>query len=252
MIRPGQDESSMQAWRLLAVGLAVVAAAGSLPVAGAQVAGTMSPSFDGWARTAEGGYTLYFGYVNRNPGEVEVPVGDGNRLDPSPSGGADDGQPTVFQPGRQRQVFRVPVPSAFEGTIVWTLGHAGRSETAAGSLDPLYVIDTSSNFRGNQAPHADAGPNRTVAAGTPVRLRGAVSDSGPTATDGGRLRRAAAPVSATWMRYRGPGPVTFQPPDSAATTATFGTPGTYVLRLRADDSQFVSDDEVTVTVEQQR
>ena len=237
MIRPKQAESSMQAWRLLAVGLAVVAAARSLPVAGAQVAGTMSPSFDGWALAAEGGYTLYFGYVNRNPGEVEVPVGDGNLLDPSPSGGADDGQPTVFQPGRQRQAFRVPVPSAFEGTIVWTLGHAGRSETAAGSLDPLYAIDTSSNFRGNRAPHADAGPDRIVAAGTPVRLRGAVSDSGPTAT---------------WMRYRGPGPVTFQPPDSAATTATFGTPGTYVLRLRADDSQFVSDDEVKVTVEQQR
>ena len=242
----------MQTWRFLAVGLAVVAAPAGVPGAGAQSPGTISPSYDGWARNAEGGYTLYFGYVNRNPGEVEVPVGDGNRLEPSPAGGADAGQPTVFQPGRQRQAFRVPVPPAFEGAIVWTLGHAGRTETATGSLDPLYVIDTSSNYRGNRAPRADAGPDRAVAAGTPVTLGGAVSDSGPTATDSGRPRRASAPVSATWMRYRGPGPVTFRPPDAAVTTATFGAPGTYVLRLRADDSQFVSDDEVTVTVEEGR
>ena len=242
----------MRAWRFLAVGLAAAAAWGGVPGAGAQSPGTMSPSFDGWVPDAAGGYTLYFGYVNRNVGEVEVPVGDGNRLEPSPSGGADDGQPTVFQPGRQRHAFRVPVPAAFEGTMVWTLDHAGRTETATGSLDPLYVIDTSANFRGNRAPRADAGPDLTVAAGTPVRLSGAVADSGPTATDSGRARRAAAPVSAAWMRYRGPGPVTFQPPDAAVTTATFGLPGTYVLRLRADDSQFVSDDEVTVTVEGQR
>ena len=239
----------MQPWRLLLVGLVAAAAAGSPQVAGAQVAGTISPSFDGWVGDAQEGYTLYFGYVNRNPGEVTVPVGDGNRLAPSPSGGPDDGQPTVFQPGRQRQAFRVPVPAGFEGTIVWTLSHAGRTGTATGSLDPLYVIDTSANFRGNRAPQADAGPDRTVAAGTPVRLSGAVSDSGPTATDSGRRRRAAAPVSAAWMRYRGPAPVTFRPPDAAVTTATFGAPGTYVLRLRADDLQFVSDDEVTVTVE---
>ena len=242
----------MRVWCLLAVGLVVVAAPGSLPAGGAQSAGTMSPSFDGWVRNAAGGYTLYFGYVNRNPGEVEVPVGDGNRLDPAPAGGADAGQPTVFQPGRQRQAFRVTVPAAFEGRIVWTLGQGGRAETATGSLDPLYVIDTRSNYRGNRAPRADAGPDLTVAAGTPVRLRGNVSDSGPTATDSGRVRRAAAPVTATWMRYRGPAPVTFRPPDAAVTTATFGAPGTYVLRLRADDSQFVSDDEVTVTVEARR
>lgn len=242
----------MRRWYFLAVGLAVAAASGGVPGAGAQLAGTMTPSFDGWVRDAAGGYTLYFGYVNRNADEVEVPVGDGNRLAPSPSGRADDGQPTVFQPGRRRQAFRVPVPPAFEGAIVWTLGHAGRTETATGSLDPLYVIDTSANFRGNRAPRADAGPDLTVAAGTPVRLSGAVADSGPTATDSGRARRATAPVSAAWTRYRGPGPVAFEPPDAAVTTATFGAPGTYVLRLRADDSQFVSDDEVTVTVEERR
>ena len=89
----------MRAWRFLAVGLAAAAAWGGVPGAGAQLAGTMSPSFDGWVRDAAGGYTLYFGYVNRSAGEVEVPVGVGNRLEPSPSGRADDGQPTVVPAG---------------------------------------------------------------------------------------------------------------------------------------------------------
>jgi len=79
-----------------------------------------------------------------------------------------------------------------------------------------------------------------------------------------------------WFLYRGQGKVTFSPEQIAAwedtraganspwapiwiaptlpadgtvpVTATFDTPGTYVLRARADDGGLTADDEVTVTV----
>jgi len=51
-------------------------------------------------------------------------------------------------------------------------------------------------------------------------------------------------VAVGWSVFRGPGPVTFQnarprvdPADgNASTTATFGVPGEYLLRLQANDS----------------
>ena len=190
----------MFAWYFADVGFAMVTVLGGLFVAGAEPPRTMSPSFDGWTQNADGGYTLYFGYVNRNASEVEVPVGSGNQLEPSPSSSADAGQPTVFQPGRQRHAFRVPVSSAFDGKIVWTLSHAGRSETATGSLDPLYLIDTTSNFRGNKAPKVNAGPDQTVSLGEPVTLSGAVSDEGPMGTDGGEPRRGTSSLNVMWMK----------------------------------------------------
>jgi len=45
----------------------------------------------------------------------------------------------------------------------------------------------------------------------------------------------------------GAGTATFTDPDSLATTVAFSDPGIYVLRLSANDSEFQSSDEVTVT-----
>ncbi len=64
-------------------------------------------------------------------------------------------------------------------------------------------------------------------------------------------------LAVTWTLYRGPGTVTFDPMSIAveggrggetATTATFGSPGTYVLRGYADDSILTTPLDVTVTV----
>jgi hypothetical protein len=80
----------------------------------------------------------------------------------------------------------------------------------------------------------------------------------------------------SWFHLRGPGPVQFDPPQiktwedlwvganspwapvwfappmppdgRVTTTATFGAPGTYVLRGRADDGPATTDEDVTVTV----
>jgi RHS repeat-associated protein len=55
-------------------------------------------------------------------------------------------------------------------------------------------------------------------------------------------------LTIAWSRVSGPGTVTFNNPNSAATTATFSAAGVYVLRLTASDSQLSASDDVTITV----
>ncbi|MEM8962486.1 MAG: RTX toxin [Acidobacteriota bacterium] len=71
----------------------------------------------------DGTFTAHFGYKNDNPIVVTVPIGNENKFSPSPQ---DRGQTTLFQPGRQVDVFTVD----FNGSnLVWTL--AGRTSTAS-------------------------------------------------------------------------------------------------------------------------
>jgi hypothetical protein len=53
----------------------------------------------------------------------------------------------------------------------------------------------------------------------------------------------------SWTKVSGPGPVEFADPSKVNTTATFTVPGTYVLRLTANDGQFTVSDDVTVVVQ---
>lgn len=127
---------------------------------------------------------------------------------------------------------------------------------------------------------------RGAGAGAAVRASG----PGGTTNDssGAQLARAAqAPpvritvgknvgLHVTWFKYRGPGTVTFDPPQVKAwedtraganspwapvwvappipengwqpVKVTFSEPGTYVLRCRADDGALVSDEEITIVV----
>ena len=42
---------------------------------------SIQPIFEGWSKTADGGYQLWFGYLNRNHvEELSVPVGANNRI----------------------------------------------------------------------------------------------------------------------------------------------------------------------------
>jgi hypothetical protein len=145
-------------------------------VAGAADPKSISPSFDGWAKNADETYTLFVGYINRNDTEINILVGADNQVTPSTLGG-DAGQPTAFQPGRQRRSFRVTVPSSFKDRIVWTLGYAGKTEKATASLNPIYIIEVHADLRGVTAPSSKAGPDQTVAFGTPVKLNGTVEQN---------------------------------------------------------------------------
>ncbi len=68
-----------------------------------------------------------------------------------------------------------------------------------------------------------------------------------TVTDDG-LPDPPGAVTITWSQVSGSGAVTFGDPSAVDTTATFSAPGTYVLRLTADDGALTASDEVTITV----
>ncbi|HEX7152041.1 MAG TPA: PKD domain-containing protein [Thermoanaerobaculia bacterium] len=92
----------------------------------------------------------------------------------------------------------------------------------------------------NRPPSVVAGANQTTTLPSDtIQLEGTVSDDGlPTGTT----------LSVQWTKVSGPGTVTFSSATSAATSATFGAAGTYVLRLAASDSLLSTSDTLTVTV----
>ena len=274
----------------------------------------VSPAFEGWETDADGTSYFLFGYMNENWEEaVSVPVGPDNSFDLL---GADQGQPTVFLPRRNRYVFKVRVPKDFgQKELVWTLKSNGVTEKAYASLRQDYFTDNvviasetgalgagSSNptMRANKAPVvAVLGEKKRAAkVGEAIEIVASVSDDGvpkasgpppgaPAPTAAQMLRRAMSPpyrptvakslgLHMMWFIYRGPGTATFDPvqikpwedtrvganspwaplwvapplPQDGkwVSKVTFDTPGTYLLRARADDGALLGDDELTVTV----
>jgi hypothetical protein len=92
---------------------------------------------------------------------------------------------------------------------------------------------------GNQPPVAAAGPDRTVLTQRPVLLDGAAADDGLP---------AGAALQVNWSAVSGPDRVYFSDTRQPDTTASFNTPGIYVLRFGANDVELTGYDEVTFTV----
>ena len=186
---------------------------------------TISPVFDGWYGNPDGSFTLLFGYFNRNSSETPIPVGPDNRVTPAPG---DRGQPANFLPLRQWHVFRVSVPAGWDGEVVWTLGvpGTGRREQTTGSLNTIYEIQDPS---GPGAPAVSGLPAGRVTAqvGQPLRLSASAAAAN---AERGEL-------TVRWSKHRGPaaGRVEFSSPGTPGTTATFGAPGIYELRLRVEE-----------------
>ena len=93
------------------------------------------PAFEGWEKNDDGSFTFIFGYMNENwQEELDVPIGPDNSFEP---GGPDRGQPTHFQPSRNRFMFRVRVPADWGNKeMVWTLATRGNAQKAYASLRP--------------------------------------------------------------------------------------------------------------------
>ena len=96
----------------------------------------------------------------------------------------------------------------------------------------------------NTAPSVSAGDDQAMyLPDTSVTLNGSAVDDG--------LPACGSTLTFAWTKVSGPGTVTFAPANAAVTTATFSTPGVYVLRLTASDSELSNFDEVTVRFNQQ-
>ncbi|MBV9923928.1 MAG: PKD domain-containing protein, partial [Acidobacteria bacterium] len=94
----------------------------------------------------------------------------------------------------------------------------------------------------NQAPTVSADSNQTITLPNNATLNGTASDDGLP---------SGSSLTVTWSKLSGPGSVTFANANAAATTVSFTTAGTYVLRLTASDTQLTSTSDVTVTVNAQ-
>lgn len=98
------------------------------------------PVYEGYVPNDDGTAVLVFGYYNHNSVAVEIPAGEENGFDPGP---ADRGQPTVFKPGRQRNVCLIVLPADYEGNLRWSVTVAGNTQktTERGGVDTLYLIE---------------------------------------------------------------------------------------------------------------
>jgi hypothetical protein len=65
--------------------------------------------------SANGTYVAKFGYKNLNSSNINIPIGDLNKVTPAP---LDKGQPTGFLVGTVNDAFRVAFSN---GTITWHL-----------------------------------------------------------------------------------------------------------------------------------
>jgi hypothetical protein len=202
------------------------------------------PAFEGWEKNDDGSFNLVFGYMNDNwDEEPNVLIGPDNSMQP---GAADQGQPTHFQPRRNRFIFRVRVPKDFgEKEMIWTLATQGKAQKAYGTLRLDLQIEnidimsetgalgagaSSPQIRADKAPVVviDGVKTRTAKVGQPLALTAVVTDDGvprvrPPQPPGGRGRNPAMlppyrPTVAknlglhlSWYVYRGSGNVTFEP-----------------------------------------
>ncbi len=183
---------------------------------------SITPSFEGWYKNADGTYSLSFGYMNRNYKETpDVPVGPNNRFSPGPE---DRGQPTHFLPRRQWGVFAVVLPATFaneqNATLTWTISVHGQPVSVPGHLRPEWEIDALKEATsGNRPPEVRFDPKGAAGQG-PLGVAGSIEVPFPgpatltvyVSDDGIKKqsdRGSAAPLGVGWTKFRGPGTVTF-------------------------------------------
>ena len=244
------------------------------------------PYYEGWIRNPDGSFDIVFGYFNRNwQQELAIPAGPDNKVEP---GGPDAGQPTYFLPRRQRWIYRLGVPADFgKKEATWTITANGRTEKVLASLIPSEeinerVVMSNGNFdTGVNDPNkpptltVPASSTATVTSASPLTAN--VVDDGlpkprptpvppPTNATGGPVNFGAQVNSSggnrprglrlTWIEYRGPAKVTFDPVgpvpvtsgQALTTAARFAAPGTYVVRAMASDGALSTTRDVTITV----
>lgn len=260
--------------------LAIILAAGLLGGVADLTAGqtkyatgqNLQPVFEGWEFNPDGTYTMNFGYLNRNyEEELDVPIGPDNHFEP---GLPDRGQPTHFVTRRHRFVFKVTLPKGWDpkARLTWVVTANGRTDQAQGWLQPEWEVNEGveqMNIGPGGAPDADnkapvvKGPT-TYSASVDVPLAVTI-----TATDDGipkpRKPRNEAQaklmppqgVRVSWMLYRGPGHVVFDPvapppvygqPLTTTTKAKFDAAGDYVIRAVVGDGTLETNFDIRVAV----
>lgn len=125
---------------------------------------------------------------------------------------------------------------SIEGPEVVTIALAsGSYDIGASSFASVTIAD-------NDNPPAifitsPTGQGAVIAATNGIILSASVTDDG-----------VPAAVTQTWSLVSGPGTATIESPNANTTAVTFSTPGTYIMRISATDTQFTVSDQVTIVV----
>jgi hypothetical protein len=119
------------------------------------------------------------------------------------------------------------------------VGNIGRrtAEAKDGRIPPYLSLTFRSPVL-NVAPIVNAGADASLNMLGTASLDGTVTDDG----------KPGPAVTTTWSKVSGPGDVTFGNANAEDTTATFSAPGTYTLRLTANDNELSGSDTVVITV----
>jgi RHS repeat-associated protein len=173
------------------------------------------------------------GHANTSSFTAPVKLLDGSVVNPFPASG--------LTAGATAQIF-VPfsVPKTQPDGQVSAVATLNWNDAGNNAYGPQSSTVVSSNTRPNQPPVVSAGPNQTITLPTnTVTLNGSVTDDG---------KPKGATLTIQWSQVSGPVQATFSAPNQPITTATFGTAGVYVLQLSANDTQYTTTSNVTITV----
>ncbi|MGC4116149.1 MAG: PKD domain-containing protein [Myxococcales bacterium] len=133
------------------------------------------------------------------------------------------------------QAFNVPNGRYLKISVSFKRSTKGESPRLYGLT--LGTLDYPLPFAENKAPTIHLDSPRATTLPDPFRLTASACDDGLPGT---------APLALTWAQVSGPGTATFGTPAAEATDVAFSGPGTYVLRLTANDGERLSSAEVTV------
>ena len=229
----------------------------------AQLNQPVYPVYDGFFVAEDGTYVISYAYFSHNYDTVHVTLGNENAFGSEPP---DRLQPTTFSPGHHRFQCVMVLDANFQGGLRWTLTYAGTTTSTSEDMlqynwefddrtqqSVLRDVDIANAPRGvclNRSPlvrilglrNGPDGepPELAVNVGDELRLFGSARDEG--------LPRNSV-LASEWHNVNGPGSVSFSAQGEPRTLATFDTPGTYELELRASDSIFESTTRVIVHVE---
>jgi hypothetical protein len=121
------------------------------------------PYLEGWYTNPDGTASFLLGYMNRNTKQsFEIPIGPNNRIEP---GAPDQGQPTVFNTGRNNRMFTITVPKDFGNKkITWTLVANNIKQSVTFWQNPPYFVEPFiATGTGNTPPtiKIDGGPDHS-------------------------------------------------------------------------------------------
>jgi hypothetical protein len=186
------------------------------------------PVLEGWISNPDGTISYSFGIINRNDEPVDIPIGEGNYIEPARYDGV---QSTHFPAGRSTGIFTVTVPSEDQDIDVWWYLKTGESEVLKvpgrygssayeldfilprpqGGLQPRVGVGEDGAQRG--APYGLTGsiqdyPRNPAQVGIPVELTINATDPAERDANDPRFEEAIA-MGVTFAKHQGPGDVEF-------------------------------------------